>query len=438
VTTAQVRLPPKLVPVFLGESRYRGAYGGRGSGKTQSFAKMTAVRAYQWAASGENGVIVCGREFMNSLDESSMAEIKAAIASEPWLATFFDVGEKYIRTTGLAGRIEYKFTGLDRNIDSIKSKARIKLLWVDEAEPVSEGAWQVVIPSVREHDSEIWVTYNPKRKASSTNKRFRLDPPESSKIVELNYRDNPWFPAVLEMERLSDLAKRPDSYGHIWDGDYEQVVSGAYYAQSLALARSQGRIKPLSVDPLMEFWAFWDIGTRDHTAIWVAQFIGTRIHCVDYYEAAGQPLGTHLQWLRDNGYERAICVLPHDGAHVDHLSADRYVDHVRAANFRAEVIRNQGKGAAMARIEAARRLFPSIYIDPEHCEGGIEALTAYHEKQDDKREIGLGPEHNWASHGSDAFGLMAIAKPILFDRGMANDDEPYVELVAAGGPTGYN
>lgn len=435
MATAAIKLPPKLVPVFLGEARYRGAWGGRGSAKTQSFAKMTAVRAYQWAMAGDNGVIVSGREYMNSLDESSMAEIKAAIRSEAWLEPHFEIGEKFIRTRGLPGFIEYKFTGLDRNIESIKSKARIKLLWVDEAEPVSEAAWQIVIPSVREHDSEIWVTWNPKSKRSATHKRFRLDPPDDAKIVELNYRDNPWFPKVLELERIRDLGKRPESYPHIWEGDFAQVTEGSYYAQSLAMARAQKRICPLSVDPLMQIWTFWDIGTRDATAIWVVQFVGTRIHVIDYYEAVGQPLAVHLQWLRDNGYPKAVCVLPHDGGNTNHLTAERFEDHIRAAGFDCIVIKNQGKSAAMKRVEAARRLFPSIYIDPEHCEPGMEALAAYHEKQDDKRDIGLGPEHDWSSHGADAFGLMAVAKPIIFDRAVNDGDDEQPQRRRAG--TGY-
>ncbi|MDG6479168.1 PBSX family phage terminase large subunit, partial [Glaesserella parasuis] len=79
--------------------------GGRGSAKTRTFAKMTAVVAYQRAMQGESGVILCGREFMNSLEDSSLEEIKQAIQSEPWLANFFDVGEKYVRTK--CGRISY-------------------------------------------------------------------------------------------------------------------------------------------------------------------------------------------------------------------------------------------------------------------------------------------------------------------------------------------
>lgn len=433
--SAQIKLPPKLLPVFAGAARYRGAYGGRGSGKTRSFAKMTAVRAYMWAQEGREGIILCARQFMNSLAESSMEEIKHAIREEAWLAAFFDIGEKFIRTKD--GRVSYSFAGLDRNIASVKSIARILLCWVDEAEPVTEAAWQVLIPTVREADSELWVTWNPASRRSATHKRFRDGSPENANIIELNWRDNPRFPAVLENERRQDLVRRPDSYQHVWEGDFIQIAEGAYYAKPLALARAQGRICLLTVDPLMAIWAFWDIGTRDSTAIWIVQFIGDRVKLLDYYEASGQPLAVHLQWLRDNGYERAICVLPHDGAQANHLSAMRYVDHVREADFEAEVIRNQGKGAAMQRVEALRRLFPSVWIDPEHCGSGIEALAAYHERQDNERGIGLGPEHDWASHGADAAGLIAIAKPLLVDRQVDDDrwrgDEREREMANAAG-----
>ena len=195
MSAVQVQLPPKLLWVFGGEAKYRGAYGGRGSGKTRGFAKMAAIRGYMLAMAGESGVIICGREFMNSLDDSSMAEIKAAIASEPWLAAHYAIGERYIRTRD--GRVEFLFCGLRHNLESLKSKARIRLLWVDEAEEVSESAWQTIIPTVREEDSEIWVTWNPKRRNSATHLRFREAPPDGSRIAEINWRDNPWFPATL-------------------------------------------------------------------------------------------------------------------------------------------------------------------------------------------------------------------------------------------------
>lgn len=207
----RIQLPTKLVELFSGEARYRVAYGGRGSGKSRGFAKMAAVRGLMLAMEGKSGIILCGREFQNSLDESSMQEVKAAIASEPVLSAAYDVGERYIRIReGYPSKIEFKFAGLRHNIDSIKSKSHIHVLWVDEAEPVSETAWLKIIPTVREHGSEIWVSYNPERDFSATHKRFRENPPDFAKIVEINWRDNPWFPDVLNKERLSDK-KRSES-----------------------------------------------------------------------------------------------------------------------------------------------------------------------------------------------------------------------------------
>lgn len=405
-------MPPKLIPVFLGEARYRGAYGGRGSAKTRSFAKMTAVRGYQWGNSGIEGQILCAREYMNSLDESSLEEVKAAIASEPFLEEYYEVGEKYVRSKD--GRIRYVFSGLRQNLDSIKSKARILLCWVDEAEPVSELAWQKLIPTVREDNSEIWVTWNPERKNSDTHKRFRLNPPQDSKIIELNWQDNPWFPDVLNLERQEDLRVRPDQYNHVWEGDFVTVVDGAYYAKALVEAKSAGRISNVAKDPLMTVRAFWDIGgtgaKADACSIWIAQFIGREIRVLDYYEASGQPLATHVQWMRDNGWSKALCVLPHDGATNDKVYDVSYDSALRDAGFETEVVPNQGKGAAKMRIESARRLFPSIWFNASTTEAGREALGWYHEKKSsDDRNIGLGPEHDWSSHGADAFGLMCVA-----------------------------
>jgi phage terminase large subunit len=409
MATARIELPPKLIPVFSGEADYRGAYGGRGSGKTRGFALMAAIKAYMWSQAGESGVVVCGREFMNSLSESSMAEVKAAILSEPWLIPHFDMGDTYIRTRDR--RIDFAFTGLRHNLDSIKSKARIRLLWVDEAEPVSEVAWEKVIPTVREEGSEIWVTWNPERKVSATHKRFREDAPARSRIVELNWRDNPWFPDVLDRKRLEDLEKRPDSYDHIWEGGFKTALSGAYFAKALAEAKMQGRISRVAADPLMTTWAYWDIGgtgaKADACAIWIVQFIGREVRVLDYYEAVGQPLATHVAWLRGRGY-KAHCVLPHDGASHDKVFSVSYESALKSAQFEVKVIPNMGAGAAMTRIESVRRVMPSIWFNEATTEPGRDALGWYHEKRDEARNIGFGPNHDWASHGADAFGLMAV------------------------------
>lgn len=365
------------------------------------------------AQAGKSGLILCGREFMNSLDESSMSEVKAAIQSEPWLAAHYDIGEKYIRTRDR--RIEFAFAGLRHNLDSLKSKARIHILWVDEAEPVSDKAWIKVIPTVREHNSEIWLTWNPERETSATHKRFRLSPPENSIIVEMNYKDNPWFPEVLEQERQDDLKSRPDQYEHIWEGGFVKAVEGAYFAKHLAEARLQKRIGRVPRDPYLPVKLFCDIGgtgaKSDAFSIWAAQFVGHEIRVLNYYESIGQEVGHHLAWMRQQGYQpgEAEIILPHDGKQHDKVYKVSYESAFKKAGYSVTVIPNQGKGAASARIEAARKLFPAIWFNEETCKPGLDALGWYHEKRDEDRGIGLGPEHDWSSHGSDAFGLMCVA-----------------------------
>lgn len=410
MATHRLTIPPKLIPVFTGPAMYRGSYGGRGSAKTRTFAMMAAVRGAQCAAADQGGFIVCGREFMNSLDESSLAEIKMAILSDPWLTSVYDVGEKYIRTKD--GRINFAFVGLRHNLDSIKSKARIRLLWVDEAENVSETAWSKTDPTVREEGSEIWVTWNPERKKSATHKRFRLTPPDHSKIVEMNWRDNPFFPSNLDVKRLNDLRDRPDQYEHIWEGGFRTSAAGAYFAGVLADARAKGRIGKVEADPLLPLRAFHDLGgssaNADAYTIWIVQWVGQEIRILDYYESVGQVLAHHVGWMRKNGYEEAINYLPHDGARPEGIIGKRYEDHWRDAGFKVEPsIKNQGPGAATIRIESVRRLGSKMWWNEATTEAGRDAVGFYHEKRNDERDIGLGPDHDWSSHAADSLGLMA-------------------------------
>jgi len=130
--------------------------------------------------------------------------------------------------------VTYVFAGLRHNLDSIKSKAHILLCWVDEAETVSEIAWQKLDPTFREDGSEIWVTWNPERDGSATDKRFRKEAGDDCITVEMNYEDNLWFPDVLEGVRKNDQKRLdPATYAWVWEGAYlensdKQVLAGKY------------------------------------------------------------------------------------------------------------------------------------------------------------------------------------------------------------------
>jgi phage terminase large subunit len=271
-------------------------------------------------------------------------------------------------------------------------------------------------PTIRAPGSELWFSWNARRKTDAVDVMLRgPEIPTGAIVVNANWRDNPWFTAELEQERLDCLRMQPDQYDHIWEGGYISVAEGAYYAKCLAEAKAEGRIGKVAADPLMTIRLFFDIGgtgaKADAVAIWAAQFIGKEIRWLKYYEAVGQPLATHVNWLRSQGYTpgKAQIWLPHDGATNDKVFDVSYESALRAAGYTVTVVPNQGKGAAAARIEEARRRFPHMWFDAEGTAGGLEALGWYHEKKDEIRNIGLGPDHDWSSHGADAFGLGCVA-----------------------------
>lgn len=398
MSTATIELPPKLIPVFEGEARYRCAYGGRGSGKTRGFAKMSAVVGYVKGMNGQEGQILCAREFMNSLDESSLEEVKAAIRSEPFLNEYYEIGEKYVRSKD--GRIRYTFAGLRHNLDSIKSKARILLCWVDEAEPVSDEAWRKLIPTVREEGSEIWVTWNPESSHSPTHKRFRASKPTASKVAEINWRDNPWFPKVLEQERKDDLRDRPEHYAHVWEGDFATYIEGAYYAALIADAKAEGRITSVPVNPNLPIHTSWDLGIGDSMAIWVFQAGPEGMRVLDYIEDHGKPIPHYVAELETRGYRGGRDYVPHD-AKVRSLDTGR---------SRLETLDSLGRHPVLLPassvddgINGVRQLLPRMWFDAEKCAHGLEALRHYRTEYDEKaRVFKPRPLHDWSSHCADA------------------------------------
>lgn len=390
-------------------SRYKGAWGGRGSGKSQYFGS----RLIQDHTANPGLSSVCIREIQKSLKDSAKRLIENKLMEHKLgEAQGFKVYNELIKTPGDGVII---FQGLqDHTAESIKSLEGFGRAWVEEAQTLSARSLDLLKPTIRTADSELWFSWNPRRKTDPVDVMLRgKETPTGSIVVKANWNNNPWFPIELEQERLDCLRLQPDQYEHIWNGDYVTVNTGAYYAKQLVLARQQGRISKVAADPLMTIRAFWDIGgtgaKADACAIWIAQFIGKEIRIIDYYEAVGQPLSAHLAWLRANGYDGCLCVLPHDGKQHDKIESVTYEGAIKKAGFSTLVIENQGTGAAFQRVEAARRLFPAMWFDEDKCSAGIDAIGWYHEKRDENREIGLGPNHDWSSHGADAFGLMAVS-----------------------------
>lgn len=410
--TLQIQTARAFEPL-LHPARYKGAHGGRGSGKSHFFAELLVEDSLREPGeTGEGLRSVCIREVQKDLKESAKLLIEDKLQKLGLgEADGFKVFRELIETPK-DGVIIFK--GMqDYTAESVKSLEKFKRAWMEEAQTITARSLAMLRPTIRTEGSEIWASWNPRRKADAVDEFFRgQGKPPGAVVVQANWRDNPWFPSVLEDERQLDLERYPDRYDHIWEGDYAKAFEGAYFAASLAKAKAEGRIGKLAVDPLLPIRVYVDIGgsgaTADAFSMWVVQFVGAAIHVLDYYEAVGQVLGFHVAWLRERGYAKAQVILPHDGVNENNVTGKRYEDHFRDAEFDVRTVKNQGRGAASMRIEAVRRIFPKCWFSETTTEAGRDALGYYHERKDEQRNVGLGPEHDWSSHGADSFGLMAV------------------------------
>lgn len=355
--------------------RYLVSKGGRGSGKTRTFALMTAIKGYMFAEQGRSGVILCAREHLNSLADSSMEEIKQAILSVPFLAGYYELGENYIRTKNK--RVSYIFSGLRHNLDSIKSKARILLCWIDEAEGVSEVAYQKLLPTVREEDSQIYITYNPEKRDSPTNVRFGNEVTLDEKgevigrCVEMNYMDNPWFPEVLEIERKRDKKNLEDAvYRWIWEG--------AYLEQSEAqVFKNKYIIEKFEADPKTWDGAYigLDFGfAQDPTACVKCWIHEDRIYIEYEAGGVGMELDDTVPILEKKIPDIAKYPVYADNARPESIS------HLGKKGLRRIVGVEKGKGSVEDGI-AFIKSFDKVVIHPR-CTNTIQEFRDYSYKKD--------------------------------------------------------
>lgn len=414
IPTARVFQP------LLQPARYKGCWGGRGSGKSHFFGEL-AVEECQ-AVKGTR--VVCIREVQRTLAQSSKRLIEDKIQALG-VGQGFKVYHDRISSPGDGLII---FTGMqDHTAESIKSLEGFRIAWTDEAQTMSGRSLSLLRPTIREEGSELWFSWNARRKSDAVDDFLRTRKPDNAIVVKANWRDNPWWTSVLEAERKLELELYPERYGHTYEGEYAKAFEGAYFAGLLAQARREGRIGRVAADPLLPLRAFVDIGgsgaVADAFTIWIVQFVGQEIRVLDYYESIGQVLAFHVNWLRSRGYGDVIIHLPHDGVNENNVTGKRYEDHLRDAGFKVEPpVPNQGRGAAMLRVEAVRRLGPKIWFNEATTEPGRDALGFYHERKDEIRNIWLGPEHDWSSHAADAFGLMACC--YVEPSAMANFNRP--------------
>ncbi len=399
MSTLELKIP-KAFKGIEQPYRFKVFYGGRGGGKSETVARYLLGEGMFKTIR-----ILCTRELQTSIGDSVHKLLSDIIRSDRLLSEHYEVLQTIIR--GKNGT-EFLFKGLKHNITEIKGISGIDRVWVEEAENISDRSWELLIPSIRKEGSEIWVIFNPRNVSDPTYQRFIATKHDDALVKKINWDDNPFFPEVLNKERLRLMQTDPEAYAHIWGGELDTRRSGAVYAKLIDTARAESRITVVPYDPSYEVFTAWDLGWADSTAIWWAQFVGRELRIIDYYENTGEGLGYYAKIVKDKPYNymRSGHFLPHDAA-AGNIRGDSATVQLNRLGIQNQVLESSSIEGG---IEAVRQLLPMCVFDEAKTKDGIFALENYAYEWDDERKVFKNrPKHDWSSHASDAFRYLAHA-----------------------------
>ena len=392
-TTA--KFPDRLDFLFQ-PHRYKVAYGGRGSGKSWSMARALLVKA-----ASETTRVLCAREIQRSIKQSVHTLLNDQIQSLG-LGAFYEVLETEIR--GLNGST-FSFTGLATNtVESIKSFEGCDVVWVEEAQTVSKKSWDILIPTIRKPNSEIWVSFNPNIDTDDTYTRFVVNTPDNAKVVKVNYTDNPWFPEVLEIERQHSLKTNPD-YANIWEGDCKAAVDGAIYSNEIREAQEGNRITTVPYDPMMKVHVVMDLGWNDSMSVILCQKGISDLRIIGYIEDDHRTLDSYSAQLKNLSYNWGTMFLPHDGQSKDFKHGISAEEIMKKLGWDIRIV---PKADIESGIKLARMNFHRIYFD-KSAQRLVECLKNYRRSINSATNEPGAPLHDEFSHGADAFRYLCTS-----------------------------
>jgi phage terminase large subunit len=388
--------PEKLAFLFE-PHRYKVAYGGRDGAKSWSFARALLLQgAEQPLPTG------CFREVQKSIKDS-VHQLLSNQIEELGLTGFYDILRDEIR--GENGTF-FRFAGLSAQTrDSIKSFEGLKRAWVEEAQSVSKRSWDILIPTIRAPESELWASFNPDLDTDDTYHRFVVNTPPGAKVVQINFSDNPWRSGVLDAERKHMLETAPDDYAHIYLGQCRAAVEGAIYYKEVSALRSSGRIGNAPYDPLLKVHTIWDLGYDDFMSILLVQRQGSEIRIIKYIEDRHRTLADYDADLRQMNYNWGTFYLPHDGRARDYKSGRSAQEILTGLGRNVEIVEDIGIEEG---IRAARLIFPRCYFDKTEAGQLVNRLGRYRRKVNEMTGTGGNPVHDEHSHGADGFRYLAV------------------------------
>lgn len=391
-----IQFPEKLKPLF-GPRRYKVLHGGRGGAKSWGVA-----RALLLLGSSKTMRILCTRQVQKSIADSVHQLLKDQIGALG-LDSFYTVLDTEIR--GKNGT-EFKFAGLsNQTAASIKSFEGVDVAWVEEAQNVTKKAWDILVPTIRKEESEIWVTFNPDLDTDETYQRFVLNPPGDAVVVQINYFDNPWFPDVLERERLDMKRRDPNGYANIWEGQCKTAVEGAIYAQELDKLVRDGRYTTVSYDPLLLVHTVWDLGLADNLRIVFVQRSGSELRLIDHIPGGGVRLDEYVSELDAKKYRYGTHYLPHDGR----------IRQLGTGKSTSELLTQMGKRVHVLPaqdveqgIQAGGLILPRLWVDKNRCSEWMNSLKRYRRRINESTGAKGEPVHDDASHDADTLRYLAM------------------------------
>lgn len=388
---------PKLAFLFE-PHRYKIVHGGRGGGKSWQAARALLALGIESPLR-----VLCAREHQGSIADS-VHRLLCDQIRELEMTPHYRVTADTIR--GRNGT-EFIFAGLKHNIADIRSKEGVDICWVEEAQGVSRRSWDTLIPTIRKAGSEIWVTFNPDLEEDETWQRFVVRPPAGAKVEQIGYRENLWFPAVLNAEQEALKARDPEAWAHVWDGQCRRAVEGSIYGADLARAREEGRLATVPYEPSAPVHCFWDLGWADSVSVWMAQSVGLEFRVIDFLSGSQHAIDWYVSELNKRPYVWGEDWLPHDAAAKTLAAAGRTI--------RSQLVELGRRTRMVERlsvtdgINAARGVLGRCWFDQDRCADGLHALRHYRYAVGEDGRLTGQPLHDWSSHAADAFRYLAIS-----------------------------
>jgi phage terminase large subunit len=394
---ANVEFPLKLQCLFQ-PARYKVLWGGRGGAKSWGIARALLIIGLNKPIR-----VLCAREFQTSIKDSVHKLLSDQIINMGF-TDFYEVVDRTIR--GKNGS-EFNFVGLKNNVANVKSAEGVDICWVEEAQSVSARSWDVLIPTIRKEQSEIWVSFNPELATDNTYQRFILNSPANAIVQKINWSDNPWFPETLKLEKDALKSRDIEAYNTVWEGICRVTVDGAIFAKEMQLAELEDRITKVNYDPMKPVHAIFDLGWSDATAVWFVQFIGMETRLIRYFETSQETISAILAKMQTFGYIYDTLWLPHDAENKTLAAAGRSIEEiVRSSGYKTRII---PRTPVVDSINAARTIFRNCWFDRDNCADGLQCLRHYrYEVDPDTKQFSRSPLHDQYSHGADAFRMLGL------------------------------